>query len=220
MEIEKATLIGSPYVGIFSVLTDKMCLLPVTESKEKVKFVSDFFDIEIFQANIANSALLGIFAAGNKKGFVISNIIEEYEMIIFENAGIKVMKVPEIIAVGNLSEFTDSKGFCSRAFSEKTKEKISKFLGIDIQYAEIAESDLIGSSLVATNNGFIMNPNASKKEFNKISKGLGVYGTAGTANYGDVFVGNSIIANTNSAIVGIQTSGHELIKIDEGLRGE
>ncbi len=220
MEIEKATLIGSPYVGIFSVLTDKLCLLPVTETKEKVKFISDFFDIEVFQANIANSALLGIFAAGNTKGFIVSNIIEEHEMEIFESSGIKVMKIPEIIAVGNLSEFTDSKGLCSKNFSEETKKEISKFLGIDVQYAEVAESELIGSGLVATNRGFIINPNASKEEFDKIQKELGVHGTAGTANYGDVFVGNSIIANKNCAIVGLQTSGHELIKIDEGLRGE
>lgn len=220
MEIEKATLNGSPYVGIFSVLTDKLCLLSVTESKEKVKFISDFFDIEIFQVNIANSSLLGIFATGNKKGFVVSNIIEDYEMDTFENSGIRIMKVPEIIAVGNLAEFNDNNGFCSKMFSEKTKKEISKFLGIDVQYAEIANSNLIGSGLVTTNKGFIMNPNASKEEFDKISKELGVYGTAGTANYGDVFVGNSIIANTNSVLVGIRTSGHELIKIDEGLRGE
>lgn len=220
MEIGKAAVRGSPYVGIFSSLTDKLCLLPTAEQEEKAKFFSEFFGVEVFRTTLANSSLLGIFAAGNKKGFVVSGIVENYEVENMEKAGIKVMQVPGIAAIGNLIEANDKFGLCSRVFSMETKKKMEKFLGIKMEYAEIAGSDLIGACLVATNRGFLMNPNASKKEFGSVGKSFGMRGKAATLNYGDVFVGNSIIANSNAAIVGLQTSGHELIKIDEGLRGE
>ena len=220
MEIEKATIRGSPYVGIFSVLTENVCLLPLSESKKKAGFISKFFDVEVFQTTLANSSLLGIFAVGNKKGFVVSDVVEEYEIEKLENAGFEILRVPEIVAVGNLVEVNDKAGLCSKLFSMESKKKMEKFLGVKIEYAEVAGSDLVGSSLVVTNKGFLINPNATKKEFDNVKGAFGTHGEAVTSNYGDVFVGNSIMANSKSAIVGIQTSGHELIKIDEGLRGE
>ncbi|MDP6670630.1 MAG: translation initiation factor IF-6, partial [archaeon] len=83
--------------------------------------------------------------------------------------------------------------------------------------AEIAESDLIGSNIVLTNKGFIANPMISEKEFKKIEKNTGLEGATATANFGDKFVGNGVIANSNTAFVGLRTTGHELIRIDEGL---
>lgn len=218
MEILKQRLNGSPYVGIFATVTEKIGLFPKNTPSGQLQKFEEIFGIESITINIANSALIGVLAIGNSKGFIVSEIAEEKEIEEMASIGLKVKKLPSIAAVGNLFELNDSKGVCSRIFSNQLKTEIEKFLGISIEYGTIAESDLIGSSMVATNKGFIMNPNSSKEEFNSIKKIFSLNGVIGTANYGDNFVGNSIIANSKGAIVGEQTSGYELIRIDEGLR--
>ena len=53
----------------------------------------------------------------------------------------------------------------------------------------------------------------------KIQETLNIRGGSATANTGDSFVRNSVIANEKGFIVGDQTTGHELNRIEEALEG-
>ncbi len=219
MNIELGTIKSSPYVGVFSVLTDKIALFPSgLESKEK-KQLEKLFETEIIYTGLANCSLLGVLAVGNSNGFAVSEITEEDEIESLERRGIRIKKVPGITAIGNLVACNDSKAFCSKAVPTKAKKVISEVLKVDCVETEIAKSDLVGSAIVLTNKGFITNPLVSEKEFSKIEKETGLGGTTATANFGDKFVGNGIVANSDAAFAGKNTSGHELIRIDEGLSG-
>ena len=93
------------------------------------------------------------------------------------------------------------------------------YVKVECVESEVAKSDLVGSSMVLTNHGFTVNPLVSEEEFSFIGKKTGLCGTTATANYGDKFIGNSVIANSKVALAGLHTSGHELMRIDEGLTG-
>jgi translation initiation factor 6 len=217
MKIEMGTLKSSPFVGVFSVVTDKIALFPqVLEAKEK-KQVEKLFGLETIYTSLANSSLIGVVAIGNSHGFAVSEIVEQEEIDALEESGIRIKKVSGITALGNMVECNDEKAFCSKAVPKKTIKEIEKALKVECIEAKVAESDLIGSNIVLTNKGFIANPMISEEEFNKIEKETGLEGATATANFGDKFVGNGVIANSNAAFVGLRTSGHELIRIDEGL---
>lgn len=221
VDILRLRLHGSPYVGIFATVTEKIGLFPFSLPSDLEKKISDALGIEIVKATLANSSLLGVLAVGNSNGFIVSEIVEDRELDSLHEIGLKVKRLNSIAAIGNLVEVNDSKGVCSKIFSKEAVREMENFLKISISSETIAGSDLIGSSLVLTKNGFLMNPNALKSEFNSIKKFLNLnYGGIGTANYGDNFVGNSLLANGRAAIAGEQTSGYELIRIDEGLRGD
>jgi len=207
-------------VGIFSTVTEKIGLFPKDTPSEQLKNIQEMLGIETIKTNIANSSLMGVLCVGNSHGFIVSEIAEPHEIKELISAGLRVKKIPSIAAVGNLIEVNDSFGICSRIFPRELKREIEEFLKIPILDETIAGSDLIGSCMVLTNKGFLTNPEIQEKEFNSIKKFLKLNGMATTANYGDNFVGNSIVANSKGAIVGEQTSGFELIRIDEGLRGE
>ncbi len=219
MNIELGTVKSSPFVGVFAVITDKIALLPPSLEAKERKQLEKLFEVELISTKLANSNLLGVLAAGNSKGFIVSEIIEESEVEALESKGLKIKKLPGLTAIGNLVECNDKKAFCSKVIGKKTRKEIEKTLNVECVETVIAESDLVGSSVVLTNKGFIVNPMASEKEFKLLKKETGVEGSAATANFGDKFIGNGIIANSNAALAGKKTTGHELIRIDEGLSG-
>lgn len=220
MEIEKAKLEQSPYIGVFAIITEERALLPLRTEKSEQKLFEKVLKVKAEKATIASSPLLGAFATGNSKGIVTSGLASKQEIKSLEKKDFNVLRLKSISAIGNILEINDEKGVCSQIISEKEKKDIEKFLGITIETQKIANTDLLGSCMVATNKGFIVNPSISQKEFEELEKNFGLEGNVSTANYGDELVGNSVVANSKGALVGELTSGHELIRIDEGLRGE
>jgi len=219
MKITRQTIRGSPYIGVFCCITEKIGLIPFDLGPKENKNLESLLGIEIIQTKLAESSLLGILAAGNSNGFVAGEIATDHEIKELEKKGIRIKKISGISAIGNLMEANDSRGMCSEAIKPKTRKEIEGFLKIELKTGKIAGTDLIGSCVVATNKGFVINPNATEKEISEAKKAFELEGKATTANYGDVFLGNSIAANTKAAIAGENTSGTELMRIEEGLNG-
>ena len=220
MEITKKNIRGSPYVGIFCTITEKFGLFPKNIERQEAEKLAEFFGVEAIQASIAGTNLLGVLSTANANGVAISGVADEREIAELKGLGLKVAVVNNIAAVGNLVRANDKGGVCAKIFSKESKSTMEKVLGVELRQMEIAGTDLVGSCVVATNRGFLVNPNVSKENFAELKKIFGVDGATTTANYGDVCVGNSVLANGMAAMVGEQTSGFELMRIDEGLRGE
>ncbi len=77
--------------------------------------------------------------------------------------------------------------------------------------------DIIGSMCIATNKGFLLNMHAKKEDFEFVKEHLKVDGDIGTVNFGSPFVKSGIIANSKGVLVGDQTTGPEISRIDEAL---
>jgi len=219
MEIIKSTIHSSPFIGVFALATEKHVLLPNNVEKKEERRLGELFNAETVKTRLAESPLIGVLAVGNSSGIVVSGIVEEKEISHLKEKGLRVKRLAEATAIGNLVELNDSKGFCSKVVQQKTKQEIEGFLHVELKYAGIANAEVVGSSIVLTNNGFIVNPSISSKEFKELEEWVKLSGNATTANLGDVFVGNSVIANSSGAVVGSYTTGHELMRIDQGLRG-
>jgi len=220
MELRKATIKSSPFVGVFAKATGKFVLVPKQLQKKEFAGLKDFFGVEIIKVNIANSSLIGILSLANSHGVILPGLAEENELRQFEQAGIRAKRIHDINALGNLVALNDSRGIYSKSLSKETKKGIESFLKVELKQMKIAGSDLVGAALVATNRGFVVHARSEKKETEALEKFFGFRGKATTANYGDAFVSHSIVANDNAAIIGLHTTLHELLRIDEGLSGE
>lgn len=220
MNIVKGMLRESPYLGVFGFATEDVVLLPNTASGEEVKLVGDSLGSEILEVSVASSPLLGVFVAGVGKKIIAPEIASKEEIAELESKGLEVKVLNGITALGNLVAMNSKGGFVSELIDEKKVEELESFFGIKFFQKPIAGGALPGASIVVTEKGFVADPNTTAEEFKEMEKVFGVKGSMSTANYGDRFVGNDIIANSGAAVVGAQTSGHELIRIDEGLRGD
>ena len=124
-----------------------------------------------------------------------------------------------IAALGNLIALNENGMLLSPSIEKRQQKEIERFFGIPAQSFTIAGSDLVGSGITCTKQGFIAHPKILQKEFNALKKLFCVSGKATSVNYGDAFVGNSVLANAYGALVGTNTTPSELLRIDEGLGG-
>lgn len=211
---------SSPYVGIFCSLTEELGIVPQAALPKEIKLLEKELDINIVKTNLGQTSLTGILSTGIKKKIVVSNITENDEIKKLEKEGLEIMVLEGLTSTGNLIALNKNGGIVSPWVKEKPVKDLGDFFKIKLEKMRIADNEVPGASITVTNKGFICHPNISEKDFSKLEKVFGVKGIATTANYGDLFVGNSVIANTTGVMVGSLTSGIELGKIDEGLRGK
>jgi translation initiation factor 6 len=76
---------------------------------------------------------------------------------------------------------------------------------------------LIGSLACATNRGIIVSPDATDKDLDYIEKIMKVPVEIGSVNRGSPYVGTGLLANDTGFVVGKETTGPELARIDEAL---
>ncbi len=217
MRVDKRLLNASPFVGVFGILTEKLFLVPKNIQSKEEKGLADLVGVEVLKASIAASPLLGVLGLGVGNKIALSEIALAEEASTLEKAGLKVRILRGVTALGNLACITKKGGVVSPILSGEQTSELEEFFGVKLVVSRVAGLDLAGSSLVATNKGFIAHPQATPLELEKIRSAFGVKGILTTANYGDRFVGNSVLANTNAVIVGKNTTAHEIIRIEEAF---
>ncbi len=219
MRIDKRSMNASPFIGVFGILTDKIFLVPSTILEKEIQGLQDLAGTEVLKASIAASPLLGVLGIGAGKKIAVSELAREKEIVELEKAGLKVARIEGITALGNLVRVTEKGGVLSPMLSREQCEKLESFFGVKMVESTVAGLDLAGSCIAASSKGFIVHPGVSKEEFEKIREALHSKGMPTTANYGDRFVGNSVLANSNAVLLGANTTGHELLRIEDAFLG-
>jgi translation initiation factor 6 len=217
MHIKALNLHGSPYMGVFCSVTDDIALVPSSINPKENKQIADTLGVETYALTIANSHLIGVLARGYGKKFAVANHITDHELESLHAQGIDVHVMREISAIGNLLCMQKNAGIISPNIHEVERDALEKFFRIPLHPLLVARSELAGSSVIATEKGFLANPRTAPHEMEHMESLFKVPGMTTTANYGDAFIGNSILANAHGVVVGERTSGPELSRIDEGL---
>jgi len=220
MDILRKHIHGSPYVGVFSIVTEQFALFSYDAAPKDLEGIKAALDVDLLQCKIACSGLLGIFSTGIGKKILIPDIADESEAEKLKDFSLKVKVIKGYSAIGNIIAVNKNACLASRVVDKKTRGEIGDFLGVQVFENPVKEFDLPGSFMRVTDAGFIVHPDIQEKEFRELEKIFKVSGSATTANFGDSFVGNCVVANTHAAIAGGNTSGYELLRIDEGLRGD
>lgn len=220
MRFDKSTVKASPYLGVFALVTDKVALVPQSLHPKELAPFKEIFNVEIIKCSVGESSLIGVLASAVADKILLSELVTEAELAHLQSIGLKTKIISGSTALGNLLRVTEKGGIISKAFSQHEVKEIESFFGVKLLQASIAESELVGSNCCASNKGFIVNPMVSVQEFSKLEKIFHVKGKPTTANYGDRFVGNCVLANSFGVLVGLNTTGFELMRIDEGLRGD
>jgi translation initiation factor 6 len=206
---------GSIYTGLFGITNDKICFLPSSVDEKSEKIVASTLDVKVIRASIYTSPLLAVFAKMNNKYAYLPNFASAKEIEIIEK-DIKVKVLNTEQTIGNLIELNDKVAIVSKTLAQKTIKELEK-TGLEVLQMNIGKTEITGSSIVTTNNGFLVNPYVTKEEVLKLQEILKLKGGSSTANTGDYLVRNSILANTKGMVLGEQTTPFEINKIEEAL---
>ncbi len=209
-------------LGMYARATDKVLLVGSSVSDSLVEKIAGKMKTAAAKTTVANSELVGIFCCLNSNGLVLSKIATDDEIKTFQNLtkefgmNFSILKT-KFTAVGNLVLCNDKGAIISNYFSQKIRKPIEDCLGVESVQATVAGMQIVGSSGIATNKGCLLHRDANESEVKAVEEILKVNVDIGTANFGSPFVGCCVIANSNDLVVGENTTGPEITRVQEAL---
>ena len=216
--LKRVDIVGNPNVGVFTLATDDLAIVPYNLLDEKADIIKETLDVDIVKSSISGSSLIGSLAVVNSNGMVVSPHVLDREVKQFEELGINVATVPgKYTALGNIIAANDKGAIVSPFLSDEAIHIIEETLDVNVEATSMVGSDIIGSLIQVTNKGFLISSKAVKSEISFAQEVFGVEGDIGTVGRGIALVGACSIANSNGAIVAKDSTGPEMARVEEAL---
>ena len=102
-------------------------------------------------------------------------------------------------------------------FEKNAQKQISDALNVEVIIGNLLESPLVGSIAMSTNKGALVHPLLSEEEISELSSILKVRADVCTINRGIPYPRVGIIANSRGAVIGVDSTGPESMRIFEVL---
>ena len=223
MNIIRTSVNGLVSVGAFGVATDKFAIISELWTKKAVDAMTEALEVPLIKLNMGDTSLVGILTIANSKGILLPHIVaprelEKLEEALGDKVNIAIIE-SKITCLGNCIVANDNGAIIHEKFEPNAVRVIKDTLEVDVEKGNIIKSPLVGSHALATNRGVLAHPLTTEMELNWISERLGTPINVGTMNRGVPFVSIGCFANSKGAIVGKETTGPELQRLYQTLRG-
>ena len=217
--MQRLAFAGSAYVGVFARATDSCVLVRPDVDDDVVADLTDELEVPAIETTVAGSSTVGALATGNENGLLVSSRILEYERETLESeVDVPVAELPGTInAAGNVVLANDYGAYVHPDLPREAIRIVTDTLEVPVERGDLAGVRTVGTAAVATNAGVLCHPKATDAELDLLEETLDVRADVGTVNYGAPLVGSGLIANENGYIVGEQTTGPELGRIEDAL---
>ena len=215
----RAALSGSSYVGVFARATDGCLLIrPDVESDRLEAFESEL-EVAAVPTTVAGSSTVGSLAVGNENGLLVSERVRDRERDRIEDAaGLPVAELPgRINAAGNVVLANNSGAYVHPDLTREAVQAVGDALEVPVERGTLANVRTVGTAAVATDEGVLCHPKTSDAELDALEDLFGAYADIGTVNYGGALVGSGLLANAGGYVVGQDTTGPELGRIEDAL---
>lgn len=215
----RASFAGSSYVGVFARATDDHLLVRPDVDDDLLADVCDELETDAVETTVAGSGTVGALVAANSNGLVATGRLTDRERERIEDAtGLPVGTLPgRLNAAGNIVLANDTGAYVHPDLGEKAVAVVEETLDVPVAKGSLAGVRTVGTAAVATETGVLCHPKTTDAELDFLEEHLDVYADIGTVNYGGPLVGSGLVANEHGYVVGTDTTGPELGRIDDAL---
>ncbi|MEF8776846.1 MAG: translation initiation factor IF-6 [Haloarculaceae archaeon] len=215
----RAAFSGSSYVGVYARATNDCLLLRPDLDAELGDSLADELEVPVIETTVGGSGTVGSLAVGNENGLLVSSRVREREVDrIVDVVDLPVTELPgRINAAGNVVLTNETGAYVHPDLSRAAVRAVREGLDVPVERGDLAGVQTVGMAAVATNDGVLAHPKATDEELDRLEEVLGVPADIGTINYGGPLVGSGLIANDRGFVVGNDTSGPELGRIEATL---
>ena len=216
--LKRINLTGNPNLGVYISVTDEIAIVPLNLPVIMENSIKEALEVEVIRSSISGSNLAGALSVGNSKGFIVSPYTFDREIENLKSNGIVVAKIPDkFTAIGNIIALNDNGAIATPFLSDASVKIIEELLELKVQRSSIANLNIIGSLATVTNKGALLHPNTTNEEIELVEEVFKVHADIGTVGRGIPLVGACSIANSSGAIVAEDTTGPEMVRIEETL---
>ena len=219
MAIYLSSLGGSASIGVYSLVTDKILMVPKLVPSKKAERLAEWLKVKLIHTTMGGSVLVGALACANSNGLLLPNFVKQEELEAIQSVfrgNITIMETKKT-AYGNLVLANDYGAIVDPRLKTPEVQEICKTLCIEVAPGEIAGLPYVGSLAVATNKGVLAHPLLKDSERELLESVLKVPVDVGTVNCGIPYVGTGLIGNRCAAVVGSLTTGPEMFIIGNAL---
>ncbi|MFB6102591.1 MAG: translation initiation factor IF-6 [Haloplanus sp.] len=215
----RASFAGSSYVGVFARATNDCLLVRPDADEDTVAEMAAELDVEPVMTTVGGSGTVGALAVGNEHGLLVSSRATDRELSAIEEAtGRSVTELPgRINAAGNVVLANDYGAYVHPDLDRDAVQTVRSALDVPVERGDLADVRTVGTAAVATNEGVLCHPKSREPELEALEDLLDVRADIGTINYGAPLVGSGLVANDAGYVVGTDTTGPELGRIEETL---
>ncbi len=204
---------------MFARTTDSCVLVRPDVDDDVVSDLTDELEVPAVKTTVGGSSTVGALATGNENGLLVSSRVLEYERERLEDeVDVPIAELPgNINAAGNVVLANDYGAYVHPDLPRETVRIIQDTLDVPVERGDLAGVRTVGTAGVATNSGVLCHPKATDEELDLLEEVLDVRADVGTINYGAPLVGSGLLANEAGYVVGEDTTGPELGRIEDAL---
>ena len=206
-------------MGVFARTTDDCVIVRPDADDDVVADLADELEVPAVSTTVGGSSTVGALATGNENALLVSSRILEYERERLEEAvDLPIYELPgSINAAGNVVLANDYGAYVHPDLPREAVKVVKEALEVPVDRGDLAGVRTVGTAAVATNSGVLCHPKATDAELDHLEEVLDVRADVGTINYGAPLVGSGLLANDAGYVVGEDTTGPELGRIEDAL---
>lgn len=213
---------GNTSISLFFKANDKFVLGPMGTPKKLKDVIEERLKVGVITLTADGSDLIGLYTGMNNNGIIISNLFSDEEVKkikeIAKQNGMNVYVSKDVHnANGNNLCANDYGGIINPDISSTERKKMGDVLGVELIPFDVAGYKTVGSMCIATNKGFLCHNDVSPEGLAELEKIFKVKGLNTTINFGVPFAGTGVLANTKGYLVGSESTGVEIQRVEEGL---
>ena len=210
---------GSASIGVYTLATDNLLIVPNQISRSDAKKLGEWLGVKVIQTNIGGSVLIGSLVCANSNGMILPHFVRDEELEIIKSSSdinITIMDTKKT-AYGNLVLANDRGAIVDPRLRRREMRKIEDTLGVEVVAGEIAGLPYVGSLALATNKGVLAHPLLTEDEEKILREVLKVHVGVGTINCGIPYIATGVIGNSRAVVAGYLTTGPEMVMIGQAL---
>jgi translation initiation factor 6 len=216
--VNRASIAGSPYLGVYLRVTDRSVVAPPSISEALEREAERLFGVPVLRTTVLDSELVGSLLALNSHGAVVAEEPGARERRVLDGLG-PVTVVPTLHnALGNNVLANDHGAVLHPSLSEGVAERIGLALKVPVARGTVAGLGTVGMAAVATNKGVVVHPRVTEAEARALEETLHVPVHRSTANFGVPIVGACVTANSRGILAGALTTPVEFVHLQEGFQ--
>jgi translation initiation factor 6 len=209
---------GNSNLGVYLRATEKLVFYGEPTTKKEVADLEEALGVPGIRISVGGSTVVGSLIAANQTGAVVADILTREESRRFDKTGLNILPLPELLnAAGNNILCTDAGALVNPEYSDEALALISKTLGVPVTRGTLGGIGTVGMAGVATRLGVLVHQKATPEEREIARRALGAEVMLGTVNHGNALVGAGLAANSKGAVIGRESTGIEMNRIEEAL---
>ena len=202
---------------MFATCTEEFVFVPSDTSDELINDLEVSLGVKGVRTSVGGSSVVCSLLGGNSNGIIAAGFILEKEIRRIRKHTKASRLSGGLNTAGNLILSNDTAALVHPDLSDKVIGIIKKTLGVEVIKGTIGGLKTVGMAGIATNKGILVHPKTSSGELAVLEELFDLPVDIGTINFGSPLVGSGVLANSKGYVVGEETTGPEITRVEDTL---